>query len=77
MNYNQRGKQWLANELDKRDKEIHRLRLAMKDIAILIDNSQGVAGLHLNGDVAKWSDLLIGGRFEEWLSFWQEVYNEI
>ncbi len=33
----------------------------------LIANSQGVYGLHLNGDLAPWSDLLAGGRFGEWL----------
>lgn len=33
----------------------------------LIDSSHGVAGLHLNGDVAPWDELLSGGRFEEWL----------
>ena len=33
----------------------------------LMENSTGVAGLHLNGDVATWSELKEGGRFEEWL----------
>ena len=39
----------------------------LDDIDALVDNSKGVAGLHLNGDVAPWSELLSGGRFEEWL----------
>ena len=33
----------------------------------LIENSQGVAGLHLNGDVAPWDELRDGGQFEAWL----------
>lgn len=33
----------------------------------LIDDSEGVVGLHLNGDVAPWEELMEGGRFEEWL----------
>lgn len=33
----------------------------------LMEHSTGVAGLHLNGDVAPWSELTEGGRFEEWL----------
>jgi hypothetical protein len=33
----------------------------------LISASHGVAGLHLNGDVAPWDDLLKGGSLEEWL----------
>lgn len=36
-------------------------------VASLIDESEGVAGLHLNGDLAPWSELRTGGRFEEWL----------
>lgn len=34
------------------------------DVRGLVDESDGVAGLHLNGDVAEWGSLLLGGRFE-------------
>ena len=34
------------------------------DIQDLIGESSGVAGLHMNGDVAPWGDLEAGGRFE-------------
>lgn len=33
----------------------------------LINESGGVCRLHLNGDDAPWSELLAGGRFEDWL----------
>jgi hypothetical protein len=33
----------------------------------LIAASNGVAGLHLNGDIAPWEELCRGGRYEEWL----------
>ncbi|MGZ5077009.1 MAG: hypothetical protein ACXV9R_10335 [Methylobacter sp.] len=33
----------------------------------LINNSQGVCGLHLNGDIAPWDELRSGGQFN-WLS---------
>jgi hypothetical protein len=33
----------------------------------LINESRGVDGLHLNGDVAPWEDLRTGGVYEEWL----------
>ena len=36
------------------------------EIKQLADESCGVAGLHLNGDVAAWEEILPGGRFE-WL----------
>lgn len=33
----------------------------------LRDSSHGVFGLHLNGDLAPWDELIEGGRFEDWL----------
>jgi len=33
----------------------------------LILESRGVAGLHLNGDLASWDELRSGGRYEQWL----------
>lgn len=33
----------------------------------LISDSQGVYGLHLNGDLAPWSELVEGGCYEDWL----------
>ena len=33
----------------------------------LILESQGVAGLHMNGDLADWDSLRSGGQFEAWL----------
>ncbi len=36
-------------------------------VAALIAESYGVAGLHLNGDVATWDELRSGGRYEDWL----------
>jgi hypothetical protein len=37
------------------------------DVEALINDSHGVAGLHLNGDLSEWSELELGGQFEEWL----------
>lgn len=36
----------------------------VQEIDDLVSESEGVAGLHLNGDVAEWSDLLPGGLYE-------------
>lgn len=49
-----------ANALEKQAK-------AIAAVVALIEDSYGVAGLHLNGDVAPWHDLREGGRYEEWL----------
>jgi hypothetical protein len=43
------------------------LNLLLDDLDALVDSSEGVAGLHLNGDVASWESLREGGRFETWL----------
>lgn len=34
----------------------------------LVSDSDGVYGLHRNGDPAPWTELMDGGRFEEWLN---------
>ena len=44
------------------------LQKVLTDLDALISQSNGVVGLHRNGDVATWSELTDGGRFNEWLS---------
>lgn len=39
----------------------------------LIEASEGVSGLHLNGDIATWEDLLVGGYLEDWLVDFSEA----
>jgi len=46
---------------------VEQLEAAVSAVDALISDSEGVAGLHLNGDVAPWEELRTGGRFEEWL----------
>ncbi|MDD4986502.1 MAG: hypothetical protein PHQ43_12130, partial [Dehalococcoidales bacterium] len=52
--------------------EVDVLKAQIEQMWELISYSAGVGGLHLNGEFAPWSDLLPGGRFEEWLSLWDE-----
>ena len=54
-------------EIRRLDAEVERLRAGVKAVQALIRESDGVAGLHLNGDIAPWSTLLAGGHYEEWL----------
>lgn len=56
-----------ADDLIAAAAECDRLRLGIKAVDALIAESSGVTGLHLNGDVAPWTELRTGGRFEEWL----------
>lgn len=58
----------LEAELAEAQRTIKRVRNGVKSVRELIDNSRGVDGLHLNGDVAYWDELEGGGKFEEWLA---------
>lgn len=40
---------------------------AISDVQDLINETGGVYGLHLDGSLCPWGDLLKGGRYEEWL----------
>lgn len=51
-----------------------RLRAGLQAVADLIAESDGVAGLHLNGDIATWDELRTGGRFEDWLLAFDEAH---
>jgi len=50
------------------DEVVNALRALRKDVDDLVNHSQGVAGLHMNGDIAEWDSLLPGGSFGSWLS---------
>jgi len=50
--------------LRERVAELERIR---NDVLNLMDDSTGVAGLHLNGAIASWDSLRLGGFHEEWL----------
>ena len=52
---------------------VTKLVLGINAAANLMDNSTGVDGLHLNGDVAPWCDLRTGGMFEGWLVDFDEA----
>lgn len=50
-----------------------KLVIGINAVANLMDNSTGVDGLHLNGDIAPWGELRTGGRFEGWLVDFDEA----
>ena len=56
-----------ADEIEALQCRVDGLEKAIKAVQCLIDESDGVCGLHLNGDVAMWRSLLEGGQFEPWL----------
>ena len=56
------------DELVQMNKELlAALKMVVGDITDLANNSGGVCGLHLNGDVAGWRSLFVGGSLEAWL----------
>lgn len=62
--------------VEAQEAEIERLRAGLRAVSDLIDESHGVAGLHRNGDVAPWSDLRTGGKYEEWLVAFDDALKE-
>jgi hypothetical protein len=60
-------KETLLKKIDELESEVSNLNAAVTSVADLIANSDGVSGLHANGDIAGWDELLEGGHFEEWL----------
>jgi hypothetical protein len=67
----------LCDEVEKlrgqRDELLTSLQRLSEAIDGLTHSSEGVAGLHRNGDVATWEELCKGGRFEEWLTPWSDA----
>lgn len=45
----------------------------LEDLDALIAESQGVAGLHKNGDLAPWSELVAGGKYSGWLGSLEDL----
>jgi len=67
MDYTNMTKEQLVKHCERQDLLIQTLKNGIFSVAELIDNSDGVVGLHLNGELARWSDLREGGYFESWL----------
>lgn len=57
------------------ERELAVARKGLEAVASLMDESHGVDGLHLNGDLAPWDELRTGGRFEEWLVAFDDALN--
>ena len=62
----------VTRKLAEKELEVVKLREALGEVSALIDESGGVYGLHLNGDLAPWGELLQGGRFE-WIGLLHEA----
>jgi len=61
------------SEIESLRKQVEELRshltAVVEEMNHLMNDSKGVAGLHLNGDIAPWASLLRGGEFDTWLSY--------
>ncbi len=56
----------IADDLGLLARAVKQLGETRRALAALIESSHGVDGLHLNGDIAPW-DELIDGPFSHWL----------
>jgi hypothetical protein len=57
----------LNSTIEQLTKERDELIKVLERVDCLMDDSFGVAGLHLNGEIAPWDSLLEGGCYEGWL----------
>lgn len=72
----------LISALDSCSAALQRLHT---DIQALVADSEGVTGLHQNGEVAPWPELMEGGQYSDWLgeplwsarNAWQDARNAI
>jgi len=55
--------------------DLYNLSAAFDCVSDLIEDSSGVDGLHLNGDIAYWQEL-ISGCSDEWLFDFAAVYEK-
>lgn len=67
------GENAAAKLLKAAPKLLNALSDLLDEVQDLIGESYGVAGLHLNGDVAPWSEIEEGGRFERLCSISQAI----
>ena len=52
-----------------------KLIAGLEAVSELIAGSGGVFGLHSNGYMSQWEELRSGGKYEEWLSAFDEATN--
>lgn len=57
----------------KLERELSVARKGLEAVETLINDSHGVCGLHLNGDVAPWDELRACGRFGDWLQAFDDA----
>lgn len=61
-------------EIERLKAVIDKCQAALNEVTDLVSESSGVYGLHLNGDVSPWDEILAGGRFERLTSLDEAVY---
>lgn len=59
--------QELKDRAAKTDPVSASAKRVLHDIDDLVANSEGVVGLHMNGEVADWESIMAGGSFGAWL----------
>ncbi len=50
-----------------------KFKKGIKAVSDMMLETNGVCGLHLNGDIAFWHELRSGGKYEEWLLDFDEA----
>lgn len=50
-----------AKKIERLELRVQELTNVVNEMVELVDNSDGVSGLHLNGDIATWRELMDNG----------------
>lgn len=67
----------LQQQVKERGERMVLMLKAINAFKDLISESEGVYGLHLNGDPAPWNELQAGGRYEEWLIYLEPNFSDL
>ena len=67
----------LCDRVEALEEQLSACIEGLQAVGELIAESEGVAGLHMNGDTAPWRELREGGGFEEWLMQFDAAMNAV
>lgn len=67
----------LIARAEKAEAKLASAQKGLQSVVGLIMHTKGVVGLHMNGDIAPWEDLLPGGGLGDWLRDFDQALKDI
>lgn len=66
----------LVARAEKAEAKLASAQKGLQSVVGLIMHTKGVVGLHMNGEIAPWVDLLPGGKLSDWLRDFDQALND-